>query len=157
MTSEADAAELPLLLLGGFRRVIDGLHAELARRGHPAARPMHGFALQAVLAGADTAVELGRRLGVSKQAAGQTLKRLEALDYVARVADLRDGRRKAVSVTPRGRELLALSEDILRETRARWAVELGPGRLTALEDDLRRMTGPDLWRLDAPGWLGKNG
>ena len=36
--------ELPLLLFGGFRSIIDELHAELARRGHPDLRPAHGFA-----------------------------------------------------------------------------------------------------------------
>ena len=40
--------ELPLLLFGGFRSIIDELHAELARRGHPDLRPAHGFALQAI-------------------------------------------------------------------------------------------------------------
>jgi hypothetical protein len=55
--------ELPLLLFGGFRSIIDELHAELARRGHPDLRPAHGFALQAIgLAGA-TATEAGRAGG----------------------------------------------------------------------------------------------
>src|SRR5436305_6021246 len=40
--------ELPLLLFGGFRAIIDELHAELGRRGHPDMRPAHGFAMQAV-------------------------------------------------------------------------------------------------------------
>lgn len=154
MTSNATAAELPLLLLAGFRRLIEGLHAELAVRGHPLARPMHGFALQAILGGADTAVELGRRLGVSKQAAGQTLNRLEALDYVTRGADPRDARRKVLSVTPHGHELLALSAEILNAAYAAWTRELGAARMAALDSDLRRMIAPDgLWRLDAPGWL----
>ncbi len=155
MNTEAGAAELPLLLLAGFRRLIEGLHVELARRGHPQARPLHGFALQAILGGADTAVELGRRLGVSKQAAGQTLNRLEALGYVTRGVDARDARRKTVSATPRGVELLSLSADILHDAREAWARELGADRVSALESDLRRMAAPDgVWRLDAPGWLG---
>lgn len=154
MNAEASAAEFPLLLLAGFRRLIEGLHAELALRGHPLARPMHGFALQAILAGADTAVELGRRLGVSKQAAGQTLNRLEALDYVTRGADPRDGRRRTISVTPHGRALLALSAEILNDAHAAWARDLGADRMAALDSDLRRMVAPDgVWRLDAPGWL----
>jgi len=64
--------ELPLLLFGGFRSVIDELHAELARRGHPDMRPGHGFAMQAVGLDGATASELGKRLGVSKQAGGKT-------------------------------------------------------------------------------------
>src|ERR1700733_714879 len=84
--------ELPLLLFGGFRSIIDDLHAELARRGHPDMRPAHGFALQAIgLAGA-TATEAGRRLGISKQAAGKTIERLEELGYVHRAGDETDRR-----------------------------------------------------------------
>jgi len=71
--------ELPMLLFAGFRSIIDELHAELARRGHPDLRPAHGFALQAIGHGGATATETGRRLGVSKQAAGKTIERLEEL------------------------------------------------------------------------------
>ena len=51
--------ELPLLLFGGFRSIIDELHAELARRGHPDLRPAHGFALQAIGPHGATATEAG--------------------------------------------------------------------------------------------------
>jgi hypothetical protein len=57
-----------VLLLAGFRTLIDQLHGELARRGHPHLRPAHGFTMQAIGLEGATASELGRRLGVSKQA-----------------------------------------------------------------------------------------
>src|ERR1700683_64511 len=76
--------ELPLLLFGGFRSIIDDLHAELARRGHPDMRPAHGFALQAIGPDGATATQAGRRLGISKQAAGKTIERLEELGDVRR-------------------------------------------------------------------------
>ena len=66
---------LPLLLFGGFRTLIDRLHAELAGQGHPDVRPAYGFAMQAIGRDGATASELGRRLGVSKQAAGKTVDR----------------------------------------------------------------------------------
>ena len=75
--------ELPLRLLLGFRVLIDDLHAELARRGHPDLRPMHGFVLQAIGPGT-TAADLGRALGVSKQAAGKTLDGLAKLGSSSR-------------------------------------------------------------------------
>ena len=74
--------ELPLLLFSGFRSIIDELHAELARRGHPDMRPAHGFALQAIGLGGATATETGRAVGISKQAAGKTVERLEELGYL---------------------------------------------------------------------------
>jgi DNA-binding MarR family transcriptional regulator len=146
--------ELPLLLFGGFRSIIDELHAELARRGHPDLRPAHGFALQAIGLDGATATEAGRRLGISKQAAGKTIERLEELGYVQRAGDDQDRRRKLVRITPRGVQALVMSALIFEDIRSRWAGALGPGRLSALEADLRTMVPGDTFRLDVPGWFG---
>jgi DNA-binding MarR family transcriptional regulator len=154
MSNDTRGFELPLLLFGGFRSIIDELHAELARRGHPDVRPAHGFALQAIGLGGATATEAGRRLGVSKQAAGKTIDRLEELGYVHRSGDDADRRRKLASLTPRGVEVLALSAMIFEDIRSRWAGTLGTGRLSDLEDGLRRMVPGEKFRLDVPGWFG---
>jgi DNA-binding MarR family transcriptional regulator len=146
--------ELPLLLFGGFRSIIDELHAELARRGHPDLRPAHGFALQAIGPYGATATEAGRRLGISKQAAGKTIERLEELGYVQRAGDDQDRRRKLVRITPRGVDALATSAMIFEDIRSRWASALGPDRLPALEADLRAMAAGEAFRLDVPGWFG---
>lgn len=154
MSSDRPGFELPLRLFMGFRMLIDELHAELARRGHPDLRPMDGFVFQAIGPHGCTAAELGRRLGVSKQAAGKTIDALERLGYVERGADSRDARRKVVRLTERGVDSLACSARIFAELRSRWARELGEDRLCALEDDLRHMTPDDPFRLDVPGWFG---
>ncbi|WP_433435732.1 MarR family winged helix-turn-helix transcriptional regulator [Nonomuraea sp. CA-141351] len=146
--------ELPLRLLLAFRVLIDELHAELALQGHPDMRPMHGFVMQAIGQHGTTAVELGRTLGVSKQAAGKTIDTLERVGYVERTADPHDTRRKIVRLTPYGMDALNRSARIFDTLRARWASELGEDRLHALESDLRRMTPANLWRLDTPGWFG---
>lgn len=65
--SRMDAAVVPdrygfefaLLLAGAFRAFIDRVHGELARNGHPGARPAHGFALQAIGPHGATISELG--------------------------------------------------------------------------------------------------
>jgi DNA-binding MarR family transcriptional regulator len=146
--------ELPLLLFAGFRSLIDQLHAELARRGHPDVRPAYGFAMQAIGRDGATASELGRRLGVSKQAAGKTVDRLEALGYAVRAEDPADARRKVIRLTPRGIDSLATSAAVFEELRAQWAAALGPERLRDLEDDLRVMVPPSGFRLDVAGWFG---
>ncbi|MEO3874260.1 MarR family winged helix-turn-helix transcriptional regulator [Nonomuraea sp. B12E4] len=146
--------ELPLRLLLAFRVLIDELHAELARQGHPDIRPMHGFVMQAIGPEGTTAVELGRTLGVSKQAAGKTVDTLERIGYVERTLDPADTRRKIVRLTPFGLDALNRSARIFDDLRARWSAELGEDRLSALESDLRRMTPANLWRLDTPGWFG---
>ncbi|MES4901889.1 MULTISPECIES: MarR family winged helix-turn-helix transcriptional regulator [unclassified Streptomyces] len=146
--------ELPLLLFAGFRSLIDQLHAELARQGHPDARPAHGFAMQAIGRDGATASELGRRLGVSKQAAGKTADRLEALGYAVRADDPADARRKVIRLTPLGVDMLAKSAAVFEELRAQWGAALGPERLRDLEDDLRVMVPPSGFRLDVAGWFG---
>lgn len=146
--------ELPLLLFAGFRSIIDELHAELARQGHPQVRPAHGFALQAIGVRGASASEVGRRLGVSKQAVSKTVDRLEALGYAERVDDPADARRKLVRLTPAGLDVLARSAAVFEELRARWAAELGEGRVRALEQDLRTMASPEFFRLDVAYWFG---
>ncbi len=144
--------ELPLLLFGGFRMLIDRLHEELARQGHADARPAHGFALQAVGPAGATASELGRRLGVSKQAAGKTVDRLVRLGYVERVASEADARAKVVRLTPLGVDLLNRSAAIFDDLRAEWVRTLGPEQVAAVEAALRVVVPPGL-RVDALGWF----
>ncbi|HEX6520555.1 MAG TPA: MarR family winged helix-turn-helix transcriptional regulator [Streptosporangiaceae bacterium] len=152
--SSAYGFELPLLLFAGFRSIIDELHAELARRGHPDMRPAHGFALQAIGPSGATATEVGRRLGVSKQAAGKTVDRLEDLGYVEKAGDQTDHRRKLIRITPRGIEALTLSAMIFEDIRARWEAELGAPQLAQLEAGLKAMAPGPAFRLDVPGWFG---
>lgn len=154
MSSESSGFELPLRLLLAFRVLIDELHAELGRQGHPDIRPMHGFVMQAIGPHGTTAVELGRTLGVTKQAAGKTIETLEHIGYVQRTPDPDDTRRKLVRLTPYGLDALTRSARIFDDLRANWATELGEDRLQALESDLRKMTPATLWRLDTPGWFG---
>jgi DNA-binding MarR family transcriptional regulator len=145
---------LPLLLFSGFRTLIDQLHAELARQGHPDVRPAYGFAMQAIGVDGATASDVGRRLGISKQAAGKTVDRLESLGYAERVDDRADARRKRVRLTARGIDSLNRSAAIFENLRAQWAAVLGPERLRDLEAALRAVTPTDTFRLDVPGWFG---
>lgn len=153
VSSDPPGFELPLRLLMGFRVIIDELNAELARQGHPHTRPMYGFVMQSIGNGT-TAVELGRTLGVSKQAAGKTIETLERLGYVERSVDPQDTRRKIVRLTPWGIDALTRSARIFDQLRQQWADRLGADRLRALESDLRKVTPPDFFRLDLPGWFG---
>jgi DNA-binding MarR family transcriptional regulator len=154
VSTELPGYELPLRLLAAFKLIIDELHAELARQGHADTRPMHGFVFQAIGPGGTTAVELGRRLGISKQAAGKTIGNLERLGYVRRGPDPRDGRQKVVMLTDRGYDMLAQSARIFEEIKARWASQLGETRLRAFEADLLELTRDAGFPLDIPGWLG---
>ncbi|WP_217165945.1 MarR family winged helix-turn-helix transcriptional regulator [Streptomyces sp. AC512_CC834] len=150
-------ADLALLLLGGFRSLADAATAELARRGYEDVRPVHDFAMRAITAGADNASELGRRLSVSKQAAAKTITVLQERGYVTQGTDPLDRRRKRLSVTPRGHELLRQGEAIFDELREQWKARIGSDELAALEAHLRTLVGARPVRLDAPGWVPKEG
>jgi DNA-binding MarR family transcriptional regulator len=147
--------ELPMLLLTAFRSLVDDLHAELALSGHEQARPIDGFALQAIGPTGVTIGELGRRLGVSKQAAAKTARRLEEIGYATRSPHPADGRAQVLARTRRGDEMLELSAEIFARLHRRWAGQLGSGRLAALEDDLEAMTRSSSTASigDLPGWL----
>lgn len=152
--AEPPGFELPLLLFAGFRSLIDQLHAELAERGHPDVRPVYGFAMQAIGVRGATASEIGRRLGVSKQAAGKTVDRLAALGYVERVDDPQDARRKLIRLTPCGIDSLVQSAEIFDRLRARWVEKLGADRVVQLESSLRTVVPAAGFPVDVPGWFG---
>lgn len=154
MTSDRPGFELPLLLVGAFRALIDALHLELAKHGHPDARPIHGFALQAIGPDATTLSELGRRLGVSKQAATKTAAGLERLGYITREHHPTDARAIQLRRTPHGEQFLSLSAEIFQRLRTAWAGELGIERVQMLENDLERIATTSRARVgDLPGWL----
>src|SRR3954449_2568204 len=146
-------ADLALLLLGGFRALADQAGAELAARGYEDVRPVHDFALQAILSGADNASELGRRMSVTKQAAAKTIAVLEERGYVAREPDASDGRRMRLQVTERGLALLREGAAIFDELREQWEQQVGAAEVAKVEDALRRLVGTNAVRLDAPGWI----
>lgn len=145
-------ADLALLLLAGFRTMADQAGAELAARGHEDVRPVHDFALRAILTGADSASELGRAMSVTKQAAAKTIAALEARGYVAREADPDDRRRMRLRVTEHGHALMREGEAVFAELRERWEQQVGAGPVAALEGTLRQLVGDDATRVDRPGW-----
>jgi DNA-binding MarR family transcriptional regulator len=147
--------ELPLLLAGAFRELLDDLHAELDKHGHGEARPLHGFALQAIGPDGATLSELGRRLGVSKQAAAKTAAGLEQIGYITRRPSTHDGRAIVLTRTPRGEEMLDLSAAIFEQLRRSWVRRLGPGRVQAIEDGLAEIVASSGRAKigDLPGWI----
>ena len=136
----SSGAELALLLLGGFRCMVEDVAGELAARGHEGVRASHEFALRAIDEGADTASELGRRLSVTKQAAAQTIAVLEQRGYVDREADPNDARRKRLRVTPRGHDMMSAGAALFDEVRDRWAAQIGTQQLDALQAHLAQLT-----------------
>ncbi|MBL7254080.1 MarR family winged helix-turn-helix transcriptional regulator [Paractinoplanes lichenicola] len=149
-------ADLALLLLGGFRTLVDSATAELASRGYEDVRPVHDFAMRSIAAGADTASELGRRLTITKQSAARTIAVLQERGWVATGPDPRDARRKRLEVTPLGFEIMRTGEAIFERLRDDWAAKIGEAELAALEQHLVALAGPQPVRFDSPGWLAQD-
>jgi DNA-binding MarR family transcriptional regulator len=149
-------ADLALLLLGGFRTLVDAAHAELAQRGHEDVRPVHDFAMRAIAAGADSASELGRRLSITKQSAAKTIAVLQERGYVTRNTDPRDGRRKRLQVTALGFEVMRQGEAVFDELRDQWAQQIGAAELDRIEAHLTALAGAQPVRFDTPGWIARD-
>jgi DNA-binding MarR family transcriptional regulator len=146
-------ADLALLLLGGFRTLVDAAHAELAARGYQDVRTVHDFAMRAIAAGADSASELGRSLSITKQSAARTIVVLQERGYVTRDPDPRDGRRKRLAVTELGFDVMRQGEAVFDELREQWARQIGAAELAGLEAHLTALVGAQPVRFDTPGWL----
>jgi DNA-binding MarR family transcriptional regulator len=146
-------ADLALLLLGGFRSLVDAAIVELAAQGYEDVRPVHDFAMRSIAAGAGSTSELGRRLSVSKQAAAKTVAVLQDRGYVTSEPDPGDARRKRLQVTPLGFDVLRTGEAIFDELRDRWAQQIGSDELEALEQHLAALVGAPSGPFDTPGWM----
>jgi DNA-binding MarR family transcriptional regulator len=126
-------ATLAKLLLAGFTTLVDEVIVELDHRGHPGVTATHEFALQAIDGGAQNASALGRSLGVSKQAAAKTIATLEDLQYLDRQSDPKDARRKHLTVTARGHEMMTIGAQAFDVLRTRLAEQVGTHELESLE------------------------
>lgn len=149
-------ADLALLLLGGFRALVDTAITELARKGYPDVRPVHDFTMRAIASGADSASELGRRLSISKQSAAKTIAVLQERKYVSVEADPDDARRNRLRVTPLGFEVMREGEAIFDDLRRQWAARIGEAELAALERHLAALVGTQPVRFDTPGWIARD-
>lgn len=144
---------LALLLLGGYRKLVDAAVVELEARGFKDARAPEHYALSAIESGADSASELGRRLSVTKQAAAKTIDVLLERGYITRDADPTDARRKRLALTPLGTDLLRQGHEIFNDLRSRFQRQIGRQELLALEAHLAVLIGDAAVRPDAPGWV----
>jgi DNA-binding MarR family transcriptional regulator len=123
--------------------VQDELYARLEEAGHGQLTRLHGAVLAHLDEEGTRATELARRSGRHKQVVGRIVDELEALGYVERSPDEGDRRAKLVLPTERGREVMRLSDEIMRDIERRQAEILGKrayeefrGKLQAVVDSL---------------------
>jgi DNA-binding MarR family transcriptional regulator len=145
----SDLADLPVLLLGAARALVDGIDAEVRARGFTDLRPAHGFAFALLAGGGATVVELAHHLDVTKQAASQMVEDLVGKGYVERRPHPEDARARLIVLTDKGRACTRAADEAAEETLRPWADAVGPRRLAALRSDLGRLAAPGRLR---PTW-----
>lgn len=153
MRRKRSGADLALLLLGSYRRLVDTVIEELGNRGYEDVRPHLDYAMRAIRSGADNASELGRRLAVTKQGAARTIETLLERGYVVRETDPSDARRKRITITPLGEQVMDEGAAIFDDLRREWERRLGKTELAHLEDQLSVIVGDSPIRVEAPGWV----
>jgi DNA-binding MarR family transcriptional regulator len=120
---------------------LEELHEELESRGHGVLRPAHGYAMNAVLNGRNTASQIGPLLGMTKQGAAKLVQTLVDEGYLVFEDSTDDGRRKPLSLTDKGLEAVRVSVEIQERIEQEWASIVGPRRMsttrTALEEAVR--------------------
>lgn len=125
--------DIPLVRLLSMAMTVslEELHHELHANGHPGLRPVHGFALNAVLNGRSTASAMAPQLGMTKQGAARVIAHLLDEGYVAYGAAGTDARSKPVELTARGKDAVAVAVRAQERIEADWAGVVGPRQMAA--------------------------
>ena len=124
-------------LLGSVKEdLLEEMYHRLVAAGYPGLRPSHGCIFRYLDVDGSPLSELAEKSGMSKQAFGEHVANVEALGYIERVPDARDGRAKLIVPTPRGREALLLGRRIFAEIEREWAEAVGEDRVIALRETL---------------------
>lgn len=128
---------------------LEDLHRELARRGHGSLRPAHGYTLNAVLNGRNTASLIAPMLGMTKQGAAKLVQSLLDDGYLSvDESAVGDGRRKPLALTKRGEDAVRISVEAQSRIEAAWADAVGVRRMTtariALETAVLQASGGEL-------------
>jgi DNA-binding MarR family transcriptional regulator len=131
------------LYLSGLALTTEALR-RLHAAGHPDLRISHGFVVQHLVEGPVRIGDLATRMGVTQQAASKSVSELEALGYLERTADPRDGRARRVGLSGRGRAAVETTRAVRAGIERELAAALGAERL-----DAARMTA-----LAALEWAG---
>jgi DNA-binding MarR family transcriptional regulator len=135
--------DLGLLTARLLDPIREELFAGLAEAGHEQIRPCHRALLSYLDDGGARPTELARLLRQPKQYVGRLIDELEALGYVQRRPDPRDGRSKLIVPTARGRDEQQRADLILAGIEDRHAARIGADRYAHFRRLLRELVACD--------------
>ena len=136
-TGLATRANLGFVLAKASQRWNELLYEQFVARGYSDVRPAYGSILLPLFEEDGLRMgELARRARLSKQTMTTMVRLLERDGLVTREADPDDGRAALIRLTPRGRAVRPIAEEVLANLEARVAERLTKKQATALKSAL---------------------
>lgn len=129
-------ANLAVLMREAFVAVNELALAHLAEQGFGDVRAAHSVVFQYLDDTGTTVSVLAERAQITKQAMAELVLYLERHGYVTRVPDPDDRRAKRVLPTRRGRDVIAVAQNLAPQLEARLLELLGDERTNQLRADL---------------------
>lgn len=134
---EAEKARRTVQLLFKAARLLNERAIERIRlRTDAPVRVTHTTVLPHVDLEGTRLTELARRLGVTKQAAGQLVDELEEMGFLERVADPKDARAKLVRYSKKGQAAMLEGLQVLGELEAEMRDVVGEAKMRTLHEAL---------------------
>lgn len=132
--------DIPLvrLLSMAVTVALDELHHELNAGGHPTLRPVHGYALNAVLNGTNTASAMAPLLAMTKQGAARVIQHLLDEGYLEYGTADGDARSKPLVLTARGHDVIALAVRVQERIEEHWSDVVGAPQMAGARRVLER-------------------
>jgi len=127
------------MLRSAWTELIDEVFDKLVAAGYDDLRPVHRPTLRDLLTSNLRPSELAARLGVSKQAANDLVRELEAKGYIRLEPDPDDGRAKRIVATDRGRQASDIAQEGSNAVGRRWAELVGQEHYAIFEEVLREI------------------
>src|SRR3982074_834872 len=139
MSSMAESDEHDEIMIGALVSIVwlelsQRVKAPLAAAGFADYRPTHESVFQWLGPDGDRISDLAQHAGMTRQSMGGLGDYLGGHGYVERVPDPSDGRAVLVQRTERGWMVNRTARQVVEETQAEWARELGREEV----EDLRR-------------------
>lgn len=131
--------DLAILLVAAVAALADRMGEAQRVAGIDGVRPAYAFAIRALAPEPLPLARLAELLGITKQAAAQTVDAMESEGFLTRRADPADGRRKLLELTELGHRVRSTALAASAELEAELEREHGAAAVRALREVLAGM------------------